>query len=163
MLQVDNEGTRNVIRSERSAGKRGHRKDEKYHSRWLPPHQHRGGIRRREAALGGGILEKAFMREPKTLEKEIMKEEGEREQEEKEVWHLSNQEFYNEEDALKAAQEREKRWKYHRTSATAMETKRNRENVGRGETRKRRANTEIAKHFDQTLFKFDDTAYLSGV
>ncbi|RLG31952.1 hypothetical protein DRN80_06805 [Methanosarcinales archaeon] len=70
MLQVDNEGTRNVIRSERSAGKRGHRKDEKYHSRWLPPHQHRGGIRRREAALGGGILEKAFMREPKTLEKE---------------------------------------------------------------------------------------------
>jgi len=70
VLQVDNEGTRNVIRSERGAGKRGHRKDEKYHSRWLLPHKHRGGIRRREAALGGGILEKAFMREPKTLEKE---------------------------------------------------------------------------------------------
>ena len=32
-----------------------------------------------------------------------------------------------------------------------------------GETRKRRANTEIAKHFDQTFFKFDDTACLSGV
>ncbi len=32
-----------------------------------------------------------------------------------------------------------------------------------GETRKRRANTEIAKHFDRTFFKFDDTACLSGV
>jgi len=61
---------------------------------------------------------------------------------EKEVWHLPNREFYNE--ALKAAREREKRWKYHEISATAMETKRNREN-----------NTEIAKHFD-------DTACLSG-
>ncbi len=28
---------------------------------------------------------------------------------------------------------------------------------------KRRAYTEIAKHFDQTFFKFDDTACLSGV
>jgi len=34
---------------------------------------------------------------------------------------------------------------------------------GTGETQKRRANTEIAKHFDQTFFKFDDTACLSGV
>ena len=56
-LQVDNEGIRNVIRSERSAGKRGHGKDENPHSRWLPPLQHRGGIRRHEAALGSGILE----------------------------------------------------------------------------------------------------------
>ena len=53
---------------------------------------------------------KAFMREPKTLEKKIKKE---KEQVEKEVWHLSNREFYSEEDALKAAREREKRWKYH--------------------------------------------------
>ena len=28
---------------------------------------------------------------------------------------------------------------------------------------KRRAYTEIAKHFDQTFLKFDDTACLSGV
>jgi len=28
---------------------------------------------------------------------------------------------------------------------------------------KRRAYTEIAKHFDQTFFKFDDTTCLSGV
>jgi len=48
---------------------------------------------------------KAFMREPKTLEKKIKKE---KEQEEKEVWHLSNHGFYNEEDTLKAVQEREK-------------------------------------------------------
>jgi len=58
-LQVDNEGSRNVIRSERSAGKCGHGKDEKHFSQWLPPLQHRGGIRRREAALGGGILEES--------------------------------------------------------------------------------------------------------
>ena len=45
---------------------------------------------------------------------------------ENEVWNLFNHEFYNEEDALKAAREREKRWKYHRISATAMETKRKR-------------------------------------
>jgi len=55
-LQVDNEGSRNVIRSERSAGKRGHGKDEKYFSQWLPPLQHRGGIRRCKAALDSGIL-----------------------------------------------------------------------------------------------------------
>ena len=35
----------------------GHGKDENHHSRWLPPLQHRGGIRRREAALDSGILE----------------------------------------------------------------------------------------------------------
>ena len=40
----------------------------------------------------------------KTLEKKIKKE---KEQVEKEVWHLSNQEFYSEEDALKAAREKE--------------------------------------------------------
>ena len=55
---------------------------------------------------------------------------------ENEVWNLFNHEFYNEEDALKAAREREKRWKYHRISATAMETKRKRENGGRGRPRK---------------------------
>jgi len=40
----------------------------------------------------------------KTLEKKIKKE---KEQVEKEVWHLSNQGFYSEEDALKAAREKE--------------------------------------------------------
>ena len=69
----------------------------------------------------------------KTLEKKIKKE---KEQVEKEVWHRSNQEFYSEEDALKAAREREKRWEYHEISATAMETKRKRENGGRGRPRK---------------------------
>ena len=41
-------------------------------------------------------LEKAFMRESKTLEKEIKKE---KEQVENEVWHLSNHVFYNEEES----------------------------------------------------------------
>ena len=41
----------------------------------------------------------------KTLEKKIKKEK-----------EHSNQEFYSEEDALKAAREREKRWKYHEIS-----------------------------------------------
>ena len=77
--------------------------------------------------------EKAFARETKTLEKKIKKE---KERVEREVWHLSNREFYSEEDALKAAREREKRWKYHEISATAMETKRKRENGVRGRPRK---------------------------
>ena len=50
----------------------------------------------------------------------------------KDVWHFYNQEFHSEEDALKAAREREKRWKYHKISATAVETKRKRENGRRG-------------------------------
>jgi len=49
--------------------------------------------------------EKAFEREMKTLENKIRKE---KERVEKEVWHLSNREFYSEEDALKAARERGK-------------------------------------------------------
>ena len=54
----DNEGSRNVIRSERSAGKCGHGKDEKHFSHWLVV----------------VFSKKAFMREPKTLEKRIKKE-----------------------------------------------------------------------------------------
>ena len=77
--------------------------------------------------------EKAFARETKTLEKKIKKE---KERVEREVWHLSNREFYSEEDAVKAAREREKRWKYHEISATAMETKRKRENGGWGRPKK---------------------------
>ena len=42
----------------------------------------------------------------------------------------------SEEDALKAARERKKQWKYHEISATVMETKRKRENGGRGRPRK---------------------------
>jgi len=98
---VDNEGSRNVIRSERSAGKCGHGKDEKH-----------------------------FARETKTLEKKRKKE---KEQVEKAVWHLSNQEFYSEEDALKAAWEREKRC----DGDEEGERKR-----GTGETKKRRAYTD---------------------
>ena len=105
--------------------------------------------------------EKAFARETKTLEKKIKKE---KEQVEKEVWHLSNQEFYSEEDALKAAREREKRWKYHEISATAMETKRKRkrENGGWGDQEKtslhrrstameRRTYTEIERALKHSL------------
>ena len=89
-----------------------------------------GGVKQRWVVV---FSEKAFARETKTLEKKIKKE---KERVEKEVWHLSNQEFYSEEDAVKAAQEREKRWKYHEISATAMETKRKRENGRRGRPRK---------------------------
>jgi len=77
--------------------------------------------------------EKAFARETKTLEKKIGKE---KEKVEKEVWHFNNQEFYNEEDALKAAREMEKRWKYHKISAIEVETKRKRKGGGRGRPRK---------------------------
>jgi len=63
----------------------------------------------------------------KTLEKKIKKE---KEQVGKEVWHLSNQEFYSEEDALKAAREREKRWKYHEISVRWR--RRGREKTGDG-------------------------------
>ena len=89
-----------------------------------------GGVKHRWVVV---FSEKAFERETKTLEKKIKKE---KERVEREVWHLPNQEFYSEEDAVKAAREREKRWKYHEISATAMETKRKRENGGRGRPRK---------------------------
>jgi len=85
-----------------------------------------GGVKQRWIVV---FSEKAFERETKTLEKKIKKE---KERVEREVWHLSNREFYSEEGAVKAAREREKRWKYHEISATAMETKRKRENGGRG-------------------------------
>ena len=67
---------------------------------------------------------KAFMRETKTLEKKIKKK---KEQVGKEVWHLSNQEFYSEEDALKAARERDEEEERKRRT---------------GETKKRRAYTD---------------------
>ena len=79
-----------------------------------------GGVKQHWVVV---FSKKAFMGETKTLEKKIKKE---KEQVEKAVWHLSNQEFYSEEDALKAAREKEKRWEYHKISATAMETKRKR-------------------------------------
>ena len=89
-----------------------------------------GGVKQRWVVV---FSEKAFARETKTLEKKIEKE---KEKVEKEVWHFSNQEFYNEEDALKAAQEMEKRWTYHRISATEVETKRKKKDGGRGRPRK---------------------------
>ena len=95
----------------------------------VPPLQHRGGIRRREAALDSGIFRESVCKRDENAGEED--KEGERTGG-KEVWHLSNQEFYSEEDALKAAREREKWWKYHEISATAMETKRKRESGGRG-------------------------------
>ena len=52
--------------------------------------------------------------------------------------HLSNQEFYSEEDALKAAREREKRWKYHECDGDEEEERKR----GTGETKKRRAYTD---------------------
>jgi transposase len=60
-----------------------------------------GGVKQRWIVV---FSEKAFARETKTLEKKI---EQEKEKVEKAVWHFSNQEFSNEEDALKAAQEME--------------------------------------------------------
>ena len=73
------------------------------------------------------------MQERRKRWKKIKKE---KERVEKEVWHLSNREFHNEEDALESALEREKRWKYHEISATEMETKRKRENGRRGRPRR---------------------------
>ena len=58
-----------------------------------------GGVKQRWVVV---FSEKAFARETKTLEKKIGEE---KEKVEKEVWHFSNQEFYNEEDALRAARE----------------------------------------------------------
>lgn len=89
-----------------------------------------GGVEQRWIVV---FSEKAFAREMKTLEKKIGKE---KEKVEKEVWHFYNQEFYNEEDALKEVREMEKRWKYHKISATEVETKRKRKGEGRGRPRR---------------------------
>ena len=77
--------------------------------------------------------EKAFARETKTLEKKIRVE---KEKAEKEIWHFYNQEFYNVEDALKAAREMEKRWKYHEISANKVEARTKKKDGGRGRPRK---------------------------
>ncbi len=53
--------------------------------------------------------EKGFAKEIKTFEKKVAKEKIKIE---KEIWHLGNQEFTCKEDALKAAQAKEKKWKY---------------------------------------------------
>jgi transposase len=82
-----------------------------------------GGVKQRWIVV---FSEKAFARETKTLEKKI----------EKEVWHFSNQEFYNEEDALKAAQEMEKRWNYHRISSIEVVERKKKKDGGRGRPRK---------------------------
>jgi len=77
--------------------------------------------------------EKAFVRETKTLEKKIRVE---KEKAEKEIWHFYNQEFYSVEDALKAAREMEKRWKYHEISANKVDARTKKKDGGRGRPRK---------------------------
>jgi len=89
-----------------------------------------GGVKQRWVVV---FSEKAFARETKTLEKKIGKE---KEKVEKAVWHFNNQEFYSMEDALNAAREMEKGWKYHKISATEVVTKRKRKGEGRGRPRK---------------------------
>jgi len=57
--------------------------------------------------------EKAFEREIKTFEKSIKKEETKIE---KQLWHLGNEEFDCESDAVKELEKVQKKWKYHRMS-----------------------------------------------
>ena len=57
--------------------------------------------------------EQAFLRESKTLDKNIARE---KEDIEKVLWHLSNQHFKCEVDAMQAAQEAVKKLKYHLTT-----------------------------------------------
>ena len=89
-----------------------------------------GGVKQRWIVV---FSEKAFARETKTLEKKIEKE---KEKVEKEVWHFSNQEFYNDEDARKAAQEMEKRWNYHSISSIEVVARKKKKDGGRGRPRK---------------------------
>jgi len=89
-----------------------------------------GGVNQRWIVV---FSEKAFARETKTLEKKIRKE---KEQAEKTVGHFSHKEFYNEEDAQKAAQELAKKWKYHKIGATEVVTRRKKKDGGRGRPRK---------------------------
>lgn len=85
-----------------------------------------GGVKQRWVVV---FSEKAFARETKTLEKKIGVE---KEKVEKEAWHFSNKEFYSEEDALKAAREMEKRWKYHKIGSIEVEERKKKKGGGRG-------------------------------
>jgi len=89
-----------------------------------------GGVKQRWIVV---FSEKAFARETKTLEKKMQKE---KEQVEKDVWHFCNQEFYSEEDGLKAAREMEKGWKYHKISTIEVEERKKKKGGGRGRPRK---------------------------
>lgn len=89
-----------------------------------------GGVNQRWIVV---FSEKAFARERKTLEKKIRKE---KEQVEKTVGHFAHKEFHNEVDAQNAAQELEKKWKYHRIGATEVVTGRKKKDGGRGRPKK---------------------------
>ena len=89
-----------------------------------------GDVKQRWIAV---FSKQAFTRETKTLDKKIGKE---KEQVEKAAGHFAHKEFYSQEDAQKAAQELEKTWKYHKTCATEVLTKRKKKDGERGRPRK---------------------------
>lgn len=96
--------------------------------------------------------EKGFAKEIKTFEKKVAKESKKIE---KEIWHLSNQEFTCKEDALKAAQAKEKKWKYHILDNHAFIEKRKKSK--RGRPSKDAENVKIVYQIKAT-FNSDETA-----
>lgn len=77
--------------------------------------------------------DKAFTREQATLNRQVTKE---LDQAEKQVWHLGNQEFAALEDAQKAAEALEKKWKYHRIDQRIVDERSKRANGQQGRPRR---------------------------
>lgn len=77
--------------------------------------------------------EKAYVREMKTLKKQISKEQ---EKVEKELWHFSKNVFNCKKDGLQALEDLQKKWRYHKTVDTIVKVKKEKTSGGRGRPKK---------------------------
>lgn len=84
------------------------------------------GIRQRWILV---FSEKAYAREMKTLKKQVQKE---KEQIEKQLWHLFKQGFNCKKDAVQALQKLQKKWRYHTIQDVKVTVKKRKTSGGRG-------------------------------
>lgn len=89
-----------------------------------------GGVRQRWILV---FSEKAYVREMKTLKKQIGKEQ---ELVEKKLWHFSKQEFNCKRDGLQALEALQKKWRYHKAVDVRVTVKKKKTVSSRGRPKK---------------------------
>jgi len=97
--------------------------------------------------------EKAYKRQVKTIERRIQKE---KEKAETSLWHLSNKEFKCKEDGLKALQDTEKKWKYHKTNDNIDLKVKNKKKMGGRGRPKKDENLDTVYKINATLVEDQD-------
>jgi len=93
-----------------------------------------------------------YKKEMRTFKKNIRKE---REKVKKQLWHFGNEEFKCEEDAFKAVQEKENRWKYHKLDNYIVSEKK--KTGKRGRPKKHLKNIKMIYRIRATFKKDDKT------